>query len=67
MYQHFGFSPVELLKPCTRLNTPAGTPADCITSASSVAVAGVSSEGLTTTQLLQNSAGATFHVISSGR
>ena len=42
-----------------------GMPTVCITSPSSVAVAGVSSDGLTTTVLPQASAGATFHVISS--
>ncbi len=52
-------------KPCTRLKTPGGTPASCMTSASSVAVPGVSSEGLITTALPQASAGATFQVISS--
>ena len=52
-------------KPCTRLNTPSGTPTACITSASSVAVPGVSSEGLATTALPQASAGATFQVSSS--
>ena len=36
-----------------------------ITSPSSVAVDGVSSDGLTTTVLPQASAGPTFHVISS--
>src|SRR5580692_3342949 len=55
-------------KPCTTLYTPGGTPTVCMTSPRSVAVAGVSSEGLTTTVLPQASAGATFHVISnSGR
>ena len=59
-------SPVESApKPWTRLNTPGGTPALSITSASKVAVEGVSSLGLTTTTLPQASAGATFHVISS--
>ena len=52
-------------KPCTRLNTPSGTPAAAITSASSVAEAGVSSLGLTTTALPQARAGATFQVSSS--
>ena len=40
-------------------------PTAFITSPSSVAVAGVSSEGLTTTVLPQASAGPTFQVISS--
>src|SRR5689334_23285520 len=54
--------------PWTTLYTPAGTPASAMTSASSVAVAGVSSEGLTTTVLPQARAGATFQVSrSSGR
>ena len=43
----------------------AGMPTAFITSPSSVAVAGVSSDGFTTTVLPQASAGATFHVISS--
>jgi hypothetical protein len=55
-------------KPCTTLYTPAGTPASCITSASSVAVEGVSSEGFATMVLPQASAGASFQVRSkSGR
>ncbi|MNL60050.1 hypothetical protein D3C87_1838260 [compost metagenome] len=59
-------SPVEAApRPWTRLNTPGGTPAASITSASRVAVEGVSSLGLTTTTLPQARAGATFHVISS--
>ncbi len=40
-------------------------PTAFITSPSRVAVAGVSSDGLTTTVLPQASAGATFQVISS--
>ncbi|MDT4841636.1 hypothetical protein D3C85_241060 [compost metagenome] len=40
-------------------------PTAFITSPSSVAVAGVSSEGLTTTVLPQASAGPTFQVMSS--
>ena len=51
-------------KPCTRLNTPAGTPTSCITSASSAAEEGVSSEGLATTAFPHASAGATFQVMS---
>jgi hypothetical protein len=47
------------------LNTPSGKPAAAIASASTVAEAGVSSEGLTTTALPQASAGATFQVSSS--
>ena len=59
-------SPAEFgPKPCTRLNTPGGTPTAAMTSASKVAVPGVSSEGLTTTALPQASAGATFQVSSS--
>ncbi len=59
-------SPVEPSpKPCTRLKTPFGTPASRITSASSVALPGVSSDGFTTTALPQASAGASFHVSSS--
>src|SRR5438270_138411 len=58
-------SPVEPApKPCTRLKTPGGTPASCITSASSAAEEGVSSEGLATTALPHASAGATFQVMS---
>src|SRR5262249_61717649 len=51
-------------KPCTRLNTPGGTPTSCMTSASSAALEGVSSEGFATTVLPQASAGATFQVSS---
>ncbi len=51
-------------KPCTRLNTPAGTPTSCMTSASNAAEEGVSSEGLATTVLPQASAGASFQVSS---
>jgi hypothetical protein len=47
------------------LKTPSGTPAADITSASRVADAGVSSDGLTTTLLPQARAGATFQVSSS--
>src|ERR1700722_8668484 len=55
-------------KPCTTLYTPLGIPASFIASASRVAVAGVSSEGFTTTVFPQASAGATFQVSSnSGR
>ena len=55
-------------KPCTTLYTPGGTPTLFITSPSSVAVDGVSSEGFTTTVFPQASAGPTFQVIrSSGR
>ena len=63
------YSPAEPSpNPCTRLKTPFGTPASRITSASSVALAGVSSDGFTTTALPQARAGATFHVSSrSGR
>src|ERR1700722_3232649 len=54
--------------PCTTLYTPLGIPASCIASASKVAVAGVSSEGFTTTAFPQASAGATFQVSNnSGR
>ncbi len=59
-------SPVEPgPKPLTTLNTPGGTPTACITSASSAAVEGVSSDGLAMTVLPQASAGATFQVSSS--
>ncbi len=37
--------------PCTRLNTPAGSPAACMISPSAAPVAGVSSDGLNTTVL----------------
>jgi hypothetical protein len=47
------------------LNTPSGTPAAAITSASTVAEAGVSSLGFTMTALPHASAGATFQVSSS--
>lgn len=52
-------------RPCTRLKTPAGTPASAITSASRQAVPGVSSDGLATTVLPVARAGATFQVSSS--
>ncbi|VVJ18425.1 Uncharacterised protein [Amycolatopsis camponoti] len=52
-------------KPWTTLYTPFGAPASAMTSASRVAVDGVSSDGLTTTALPQASAGATFQVSSS--
>src|SRR5262245_51444852 len=51
-------------KPWTTLKTPGGRPASDATSASNVAVEGVSSDGFTTTQLPQASAGATFQVRS---
>ena len=49
-------------KPCTTLNTPAGTPASSKASAISVADEGVSSDGLQTMALPQISAGAAFQV-----
>ena len=49
-------------KPCTTLNTPAGTPASWKASAISVADEGVSSDGLQTMALPQISAGAAFQV-----
>src|SRR5437667_11905626 len=52
-------------KPWTTLYTPLGIPAPCMTSASSVAVAGVSSDGFTTTAFPQGNAGATFHVTNN--
>jgi hypothetical protein len=52
-------------KPCSTWYTPLGMPTAFITSPSSVAVAGVSSLGLTITVLPQASAGPTFQVISS--
>ncbi len=52
-------------KPWTTLYTPWGTPASFITSPRSVAVPGVSSDGLTMTALPAARAGPTFHVISS--
>ena len=59
-------SPAELgPKPCTRLNTPGGTPASWKASASSVAEEGDSSEGLTTMVLPQISAGPAFQVMDS--
>ncbi len=51
--------------PCSTLYTPFGMPTLFITSPSNVAVAGVSSEGLTITALPQASAGPTFQVISN--
>jgi hypothetical protein len=52
-------------KPCTTENAPAGTPASFITSASSVAVEGVSSDGFRMTELPHAIAGAIFQVESS--
>src|SRR6188768_3179402 len=49
--------------PMTRLNTPAGVPASCITCANSSAVSGDSSLGLSTTVHPAASAGATLAVI----
>ena len=49
--------------PLTRLNTPAGTPASCTTSANSSALSGDSSLGLSTTVHPAASAGPTFAVI----
>ena len=51
--------------PCTTLNAPSGTPTDFITSASRVAVVGVSSEGFRITALPDAIAGASFQVDSS--
>ena len=59
-------APAELgPKPCTTLNTPAGTPHSFITSPNKVVVAGVSSEGFTTTVFPHAKAGPTFHVINN--
>jgi hypothetical protein len=51
-------------KPCTTLSTPSGKPASMASLASSVAEAGESSAGLSTTVLPQASAGAIFQVSS---
>ncbi|MNT77028.1 hypothetical protein D3C72_2161000 [compost metagenome] len=51
--------------PCARFSTPAGSPAWSATSANSVAVLGVTSDGFMITVLPNASAGATFQVNSS--
>ena len=48
--------------PCTRLTTPGGTPASCITWTSSIPEWGASSLGLNTTVLPLRMAGNIFHV-----
>ncbi len=50
--------------PLTRFATPAGTPAEAMISASSMAVNGLHSAGLWTTVQPAASAGAIFHVDS---
>ena len=57
-------APAVSPKPCTTLNTPAGISASSITPASSVAVSGDHSAGLSTTVLPAASAGAIRHVES---
>jgi hypothetical protein len=56
-------SPAFCPVPVTRLNTPLGRPAVSITSASTKAFSGATSEGLSTTVQPAASAGATFSVI----
>ena len=56
-------APTSGPSPLTRLNTPAGTPASCITSANSSALSGDSSLGFRTTVQPAASAGPTFAVI----
>ena len=51
-------------KPCTTLNTPGGMPASANAWASSAAVSGLCSAGLSTTVLPNASAGAIFQVSS---
>ncbi|MMZ59292.1 hypothetical protein D1872_213220 [compost metagenome] len=57
-------SPAVSPNPCTTLNTPFGSPALSITSASLFAVKGDSSAGFRITVLPVANAGATFHVSS---
>ena len=52
-------------KPWVRLSTPGGRPTSCATSASRVAVDGVTSDGFMMTVLPKANAGATFQVSSS--
>src|SRR6185437_13262728 len=56
-------SPTTGPEPCTRLNTPAGSPTDSMTSASTYELSGAISEGLTTTVQPAASAGATLQAI----
>ena len=49
--------------PFTRLNTPAGTPASCMTSANKMALKGATSEGLRTIVQPAAIAGATLQAI----
>ena len=56
-------APTSGPSPLTRLNTPAGTPASCITSANSSALRGDSSLGFRTMVQPAASAGPTFAVI----
>jgi hypothetical protein len=55
-------SPATGPVPGTRLNTPAGSPAACTASASTYAMSGVSSAGLSTTGQPAASAAATFAI-----
>ncbi len=56
-------SPTTGPVPVTRLNTPAGKPAESMTSARMKASSGVTSDGLSTTQLPAASAGAVLLTI----
>src|SRR6202012_4660363 len=56
-------APIERGSPTTTLNTPAGTPARCASSASASADSGVASAGLTIIAQPAASAGATLRVI----
>ncbi|MCY1396290.1 hypothetical protein D3C76_1390490 [compost metagenome] len=61
-------APASGPRPVTRLNTPSGSPTSWMMAASSSALSGVSSEGLSTRVQPAASAGATFHAaISSGK
>ncbi len=60
----FRASPTSEPYPCTTLSTPAGRPASAAMSASSEAVSGDHSAGLSTTVLPAARAGATFQVAS---
>src|SRR6202167_4327773 len=56
-------SPTVGPSPLTRLNTPAGTPASCITSAHSIAFIGAISDGFKTMVQPAAMAGATLQAI----
>ncbi len=53
-------APASFPKPCTTLNTPAGSPASRASRAKAQAVAGASSDGFSTAALPQSRAGNAF-------